>query len=146
MHEANAVFIGMLMHALFSPLLLAKANLALFPTINLESLNDDFAFNLGFSNFLLVQLKLILACIACAGQDISDDTEVNLAPPPDDISPNPLPANEQQSIPKTHAVAPAVAERTFSKASAATQHIPSMLHITNSLLSRLLMCLSVLAI
>ncbi|KAJ9167059.1 hypothetical protein P3X46_021738 [Hevea brasiliensis] len=63
-------------------------------------------------------------------QDISDNTEVNLAPPPNAKSPNPLPTNEQHSIPNKHAVAPAVARRASSKAS---QHIPSLLHLSSSL-------------
>ncbi|GFY85797.1 eukaryotic aspartyl protease family protein [Actinidia rufa] len=51
-------------------------------------------------------------------QDISDSKRVHLAPPPNDILPNPLPTNEQQNNPSTHAIAPAVAERTSSKPSA----------------------------
>ncbi|XP_057490332.1 aspartic proteinase-like protein 1 [Actinidia eriantha] len=51
-------------------------------------------------------------------QDISDSKRVHLAPPPNDILPNPLPTNEQQNKPSTHAIAPAVAERTSSKPSA----------------------------
>ncbi|KAG8660423.1 hypothetical protein MANES_02G156500v8 [Manihot esculenta] len=77
-------------------------------------------------------------------QDASDKTEVNLAPPPNAKSPNPLPTNEQHSIPSKHAIAPAVAGRTSSKASAASHHIPSLLHLTSSLVLLLNSCLFVL--
>ncbi|XP_057468886.1 aspartic proteinase-like protein 1 [Actinidia eriantha] len=50
-------------------------------------------------------------------QDIGDSKRMHLAPPPNDIPPNPLPTNEQQNDPSTHGVAPAVAERAPSKPS-----------------------------
>ncbi|XP_057994289.1 aspartic proteinase-like protein 1 isoform X2 [Hevea brasiliensis] len=79
-------------------------------------------------------------------QDISDNTKVNLAPPPNAISPNPLPTNEQQSIPNKHAVAPAVAGKTTSKPSAASQHIPSLLYLMSSFVLLLNICMFVLQI
>uniref|UniRef100_A0A6N2MGZ5 Xylanase inhibitor C-terminal domain-containing protein n=1 Tax=Salix viminalis TaxID=40686 RepID=A0A6N2MGZ5_SALVM len=57
-------------------------------------------------------------------QDTSDSADVHLAPPPNDKSPNPLPTNEQQSIPRTTAVAPAIAGRTSSESSTASLLIP----------------------
>ncbi|CAK9174257.1 unnamed protein product [Ilex paraguariensis] len=67
-------------------------------------------------------------------QDVSDGKKVHLTPPPSDKSPNPLPTNEQQSTPRPHAVAPAVAGRTTSEPSAASSlQIPSG-HCTVSLL------------
>ncbi|XP_050214862.1 aspartic proteinase-like protein 1 isoform X2 [Mercurialis annua] len=80
--------------------------------------------------FNMEDLKLGWSSSNC--QDISDETEVNIAPPRDDGSPNPLPTNEQQSIPNKHAVAPAVAGRTSSKPSVASKHIPCLhLHISS---------------
>ncbi|KDP32707.1 hypothetical protein JCGZ_11999 [Jatropha curcas] len=73
-------------------------------------------------------------------QDISDNTEVRVAPPPDDKSPNPLPTNEQQSVPNKNAVAPALAGRTSSKPSSASHKTTSLLHLASTLLLLLHMC------
>lgn len=56
------------------------------------------------------------------GQDIgANGDEVHHQPPsPSDVSPNPLPTNEQQQSPNGHAVAPAVAGRAPGKPSAAS--------------------------
>jgi hypothetical protein len=78
--------------------------------------------------------------VLSAGQDTSDSADVHLAPPPDNKSPNPLPTNEQQSIPRTPSVAPAVAGRTSSESSAASLVIP-FLHLMISLLLLLVKCM-----
>ncbi|KAJ4839930.1 hypothetical protein Tsubulata_008567 [Turnera subulata] len=89
--------------------------------------------------------NLILGWSTSNCQDMDDSTEVHLAPPPSDKSANPLPTNEQQSIPNAHAVSPAVAGRTSSKSSSAFQHVPSLLNLISSLLLLLLLCLFLLA-
>ncbi|XP_015571415.2 aspartic proteinase-like protein 1 [Ricinus communis] len=88
--------------------------------------------------FDMENLKLGWSSSNC--KDISDETEVTLAPSPNDQSPNPLPTNEQQSVPNKRGVAPAVAGRTSSKHSVASQHIPCLLHVLSSLLLLLLVC------
>ncbi|KAF7816933.1 aspartic proteinase-like protein 1 [Senna tora] len=67
----------------------------------------------------------------CAGKD-----RANLTSPWNGGSPNPLPANQQQSIPKTHSVPPAVAGPAFPKpaagappASVATWHCLNLLSL-----------------
>ncbi|XP_057794548.1 aspartic proteinase-like protein 1 [Salvia miltiorrhiza] len=53
--------------------------------------------------------------------DIGEDSDgVHLPPSPSDVSPNPLPTNEQQQSPRGHAVAPAVAGRAPARPSAAS--------------------------
>ncbi|KAA8522519.1 hypothetical protein F0562_013120 [Nyssa sinensis] len=74
-------------------------------------------------------------------QDTSDKKRVHLTPPPDDISPNPLPTNEQQSTPSPHAIAPAVAVRAPSKHSASMPLlIPSQLSMVSLLLPLMTLC------
>uniref|UniRef100_A0A5B6YJX0 Putative aspartic proteinase-like protein 1 isoform X1 n=1 Tax=Davidia involucrata TaxID=16924 RepID=A0A5B6YJX0_DAVIN len=72
-------------------------------------------------------------------QDISDNKRLHLTPPPNDISRNPLPTNEQQRTPSTHAIAPAVAGRTPSKNSAA---LPLLIPSQFSMVSLLLLLMS----
>ncbi|KAJ6337499.1 hypothetical protein OIU76_007220 [Salix suchowensis] len=72
--------------------------------------------------FDIENLKLGWSNSSC--QDTSDSADVHLAPPPNDKSPNPLPTNEQQSIPRTPSVAPAIAGRTSSESSRASLLIP----------------------
>ncbi|XP_022963037.1 aspartic proteinase-like protein 1 isoform X1 [Cucurbita moschata] len=68
-------------------------------------------------------LKLSWSRANC--QDLSNEKKMPLAPSKE-TPPNPLPANEQQSVSEGHAVAPAVAGRAPSKPSAATPcFIPS---------------------
>ncbi|PIN07378.1 Aspartyl protease [Handroanthus impetiginosus] len=64
------------------------------------------------------KLKLGWSTSDC--QDISDDGEVHLTPPPSDASATPLPTNEQKQNPHGPAVPPAVAGRTPPKPSAAS--------------------------
>jgi hypothetical protein len=67
--------------------------------------------------------------------------EVHLTPPPNDGSPNPLPTTQQQSIPKTPAVAPALAGRASSNSSVAVHsQIPSRLCLMGSLVVLLFLC------
>lgn len=88
--------------------------------------------------FDIENLKLGWSNSSC--QDTSDSADVHLAPPPDDKSPNPLPTNEQQSIPRTPSVAPAIAGRTSSESSAASLLIP-FIHLMISLLLLLVKCM-----
>lgn len=67
--------------------------------------------------------------------------QVHLTPPPNDGSPNPLPTTQQQSIPKTPAVPPALAGRASSNSSVAMPcQIPSWLSLMNSLVMLLCLC------
>ncbi|KAK4559647.1 hypothetical protein RGQ29_008734 [Quercus rubra] len=75
-------------------------------------------------------------------QDINGN-QAHLKPPSNDGSPNPLPTTEQQSIPNTRAVPPAVAKRASSNSSVAVpQQIPSWLGLMISLVL-LVFCLPV---
>ncbi|KAJ7959055.1 aspartic proteinase-like protein 1 [Quillaja saponaria] len=69
-----------------------------------------------------------------------EDKRANLTPPSDDGSSNPLPTNEQQSIPDPHALAPVVAGRASSKPSLATlRQIPPWQCLLLSLISSFLL-------
>ncbi|KAJ8771613.1 hypothetical protein K2173_026790 [Erythroxylum novogranatense] len=63
-------------------------------------------------------------------QTTSYSPEVNLQPPSNGASPTSLPTNEQQSIPNTLAVAPAVAGMTSKPSAASHLTIPSRPHRT----------------
>ncbi|XP_052190660.1 aspartic proteinase-like protein 1 isoform X2 [Diospyros lotus] len=77
-------------------------------------------------------LKLCWSPSNC--QDLSDAKTMPLTPPSGSL-PNPLPTTEQQSSPNGHGVAPAVAQRTPSKPSAASpQQLSSHIHLVNFLL------------
>lgn len=66
-----------------------------------------------------------------AGQD-----KASLASPSNGGSPNPLPANQQQSVPNARAVPPAIAGQASAKPSAATAGLIAK----HSLVSMLLIC------
>lgn len=70
-----------------------------------------------FSPWLVLDSKITRCLSDIAGQDLKDDESMPLSP--NGRPSNPLPTNEQQSSTQGHAVAPAVAGRAPTSASAA---------------------------
>ncbi|KAM3736180.1 hypothetical protein ACB098_10G142900 [Castanea mollissima] len=134
-------------YLIHNPLLTDSENQA-FSNFCLTLLQTDREYGIIGQNFMkgyrLVfdreNLKLGWSKSNC--QDINGN-QAQLKPPSNDGSPNPLPTTEQQSIPNTHAVPPAVAKRASSNSSVAVpQQIPSWLGLMISLVL-LVFCLPV---
>ncbi|XP_062145867.1 aspartic proteinase-like protein 1 isoform X2 [Alnus glutinosa] len=100
----------------------------------------SFPVNQGFTIFCLTLQRADSDYGVIGRQDMIGE-EVHLTPPPNDGSPNPLPTTQQQSIPKTPAVAPALAGRASSNSSVAVHcQIPSRLCLMSSLVVLLFLC------
>ncbi|XP_075639744.1 aspartic proteinase-like protein 1 isoform X1 [Castanea sativa] len=134
-------------YLIHNPLLTDSENQA-FSNFCLTLLQTDGEYGIIGQNFMkgyrLVfdreNLKLGWSKSNC--QDINGN-QAQLKPPSNDGSPNPLPTTEQQSIPNTHAVPPAVAKRASSNSSVSVpQQIPSWLGLMISLVL-LVFCLPV---
>uniref|UniRef100_A0A2N9IMC3 Peptidase A1 domain-containing protein n=1 Tax=Fagus sylvatica TaxID=28930 RepID=A0A2N9IMC3_FAGSY len=131
-----------------NPLYTVPVNQA-FSLFCLTLLRSEYDYGIFGHNFMMGYRMVFDRENLKLGWSKSDCQDINskqghLKPPPNDGSPNPLPTTQQQSIPNTNAVPPAVAGRTSSKPSVAVpQQIPSWLCLMSSLVL-LVFCLPVI--